>query len=113
MYAGQQQVGSCSTISGMQVVLEARLWHLGAVAHLEQAITDSYRDSHRLHCLQSSMDFSQTAEGLVRVTVKEGEALLIPSAWPHTVLTTADTLMAGGHFLHALAIRCSSCMPAA
>ncbi|KAK9812027.1 hypothetical protein WJX73_009824 [Symbiochloris irregularis] len=54
---------------------------------------------------QSGVDFSKTAEGLVRVTVNGGESLLIPSAWLHTVLTATNTLMAGGHFLHALALR--------
>ncbi len=32
--------------------------------------------------------------------LKAGDTMLIPSAWPHAVVTTEDSIVVGGNFLH-------------
>ena len=39
------------------------------------------------------------AEGLL-CTLNAGDVLLIPSGWPHAVVTQADSVVVGGNFLH-------------
>lgn len=39
-----------------------------------------------------------------KLTVSEGETLLIPSGWIHAVWTPVDSLVFGGNFLHSLNI---------
>ena len=41
-------------------------------------------------------------EQMTRVDVYEGDTLLIPSGWIHSVYTPIDTLVVGGNFLHDL-----------
>ncbi|XP_074595274.1 lysine-specific demethylase 7B-like [Brevipalpus obovatus] len=40
-----------------------------------------------------------------QLTLKEGNTLFIPSGWIHAVLTTQDSLVFGGNFLHPLSIK--------
>ena len=40
-----------------------------------------------------------------RCVVKEGQTLFIPTGWIHAVLTTEDSLVFGGNFLHSLNIQ--------
>ncbi|GMT07937.1 hypothetical protein PENTCL1PPCAC_30111, partial [Pristionchus entomophagus] len=40
-----------------------------------------------------------------RVTVNQGETLLIPAGWIHSVYTPEDSLVFGGNFIHARSIR--------
>ena len=40
-----------------------------------------------------------------RAELKGGETLFIPSGWVHAVLTPADSLVFGGNFLHAFALK--------
>ena len=40
-----------------------------------------------------------------RCVVREGQTLFIPTGWIHAVLTTEDSLVFGGNFLHSLNIQ--------
>ena len=40
-----------------------------------------------------------------RCVVQEGQTLFIPTGWIHAVLTTEDSLVFGGNFLHSLNIQ--------
>ena len=40
-----------------------------------------------------------------KLVVREGETVLIPTGWIHAVLTTQDSLVFGGNFLHSLNIQ--------
>jgi F-box/leucine-rich repeat protein 10/11 len=39
------------------------------------------------------------------VELRAGETLLIPSGWVHAVLTPQDSVVVGGNFLHAFAMK--------
>lgn len=41
---------------------------------------------------------------LQKLVVRQGETLLIPSGWIHSVWTPVDSLVFGGNFLHSLNI---------
>lgn len=43
-------------------------------------------------------------DGLRRIEVKQGETLMIPSGWIHSVYTPVDSIVFGGNFLHDLNI---------
>lgn len=54
---------------------------------------------------QSEVFLSDLAEcKTIKVVVKAGNTLLIPSGWIHSVFTPCDTLVVGGNFLHSDAI---------
>ena len=40
-----------------------------------------------------------------KIAVTEGQTLFIPTGWIHAVLTTEDSLVFGGNFLHSLNIQ--------
>lgn len=41
----------------------------------------------------------------MRYELHAGDTLLIPSGWPHAVVTPEDSLVIGGNFLHSLDLR--------
>jgi len=57
---------------------------------------------------QSEVFFQDTLENksdCKMVILKEGETFFIPCGWIHAVLTTKDSIVFGGNFLHSLSIR--------
>ncbi|CAJ0585899.1 unnamed protein product, partial [Mesorhabditis spiculigera] len=46
--------------------------------------------------------FGEAVDKCVRVTVKEGNTLIIPAGWIHSVYTPANSLVFGGNFLHTM-----------
>lgn len=48
--------------------------------------------------------FFVNAERYFKVRVSAGETLLIPNGWIYAILTTEDTLMVGGYYLHSISI---------
>jgi F-box/leucine-rich repeat protein 10/11 len=48
---------------------------------------------------------SKATCGLCTVQLQAGQTLLIPSGWIHAVYTTQDSIVAGGNFLHGLAVK--------
>jgi F-box/leucine-rich repeat protein 10/11 len=40
-----------------------------------------------------------------KVELRAGETLLIPSGWVHAVFTPQDSVVVGGNFLHAFAMK--------
>ena len=51
------------------------------------------------------MFYADKAEGCIQATVNPGNTLLIPSSWPHAVVTQEDAIVVGGNFLHAFELR--------
>lgn len=51
---------------------------------------------------QSEVFLADTLKKCFRLEVKEGNTLLIPSGWIHSVLTPTDSIVFGGNFLHSL-----------
>ena len=58
--------------------------------------------------VQGGIFFADRAEGCLQATLDPGSTLLIPSSWPHAVVTQEDAVVVGGNFLHALELRCIS-----
>ena len=58
--------------------------------------------------VQGGIFYADRAEGCLRATLNPGSTLLIPSSWPHAVVTQEDAMVVGGNFLHALELRCIS-----
>ncbi len=58
--------------------------------------------------MQGGIFFPDRAEGCLQATLDPGSTLLIPSSWPHAVVTQEDAVVVGGNFLHALELRCIS-----
>ena len=40
-----------------------------------------------------------------KLVIREGETVFIPTGWIHAVLTTKDSIVFGGNFLHSLNIQ--------
>jgi len=53
------------------------------------------------------MFYADKAEGCIQATLNPGNTLLIPSSWPHAVVTQEDAIVVGGNFLHAFELRCA------
>ena len=53
------------------------------------------------------MFYADRAEGCIQATLNAGNTLLIPSSWPHAVVTQEDAIVVGGNFLHAFELRCA------
>ena len=58
--------------------------------------------------MQGGIFYADRAEGCLQATLSPGSTLLIPSSWPHAVVTQEDAMVVGGNFLHALELRCTS-----
>ena len=54
---------------------------------------------------QSEIFLGDMVDKCYRCVVKEGQTLFIPTGWIHAVLTTEDSLVFGGNFLHSLNIQ--------
>ena len=52
--------------------------------------------------LQASLFYAEGLEGCMKYELQAGDTLLIPSGWPHAVVTPTDSLVIGGNFLHGL-----------
>lgn len=55
--------------------------------------------------MQASIFYAEELEGCVRYDIKAGDTLLIPSGWPHGVVTLSDSFVIGGNFLHSLDLK--------
>ncbi|KAH8829714.1 JmjC domain-containing histone demethylation protein 1 [Flagelloscypha sp. PMI_526] len=51
--------------------------------------------------LQTTTWLGDLVDEVVRVTLTEGNTMIIPTGWIHAVATPADTLVFGGNFLHS------------
>lgn len=58
--------------------------------------------------MQATSCFADLVDGALRFELGPGETLLIPSGWPHAVVTPADSLVVGGNFLHSFSLKCAS-----
>ena len=54
---------------------------------------------------QSEIFLGDMVDKCYRCVVQEGQTLFIPTGWIHAVLTTEDSLVFGGNFLHSLNIQ--------
>ncbi|KAK9806199.1 hypothetical protein WJX72_005043 [[Myrmecia] bisecta] len=54
---------------------------------------------------QASLFFGDRADGCVRCELSSNDTLLIPSGWPHAVVTSQDSVVVGGNFLHGFDFR--------
>ena len=54
---------------------------------------------------QSETFLGDMVDKCYRLVAKEGQTVLIPTGWIHAVLTTKDSLVFGGNFLHSLNIQ--------
>ena len=50
--------------------------------------------------VQGGIFYADRAEGCLQATLHPGSTLLIPSSWPHAVVTQEDAMVVGGNFLH-------------
>ncbi|XP_067129038.1 histone lysine demethylase PHF8-like isoform X2 [Centruroides vittatus] len=53
---------------------------------------------------QSETFFGDQVDACFKLVLKQGQTLFIPTGWIHAVLTTADSLVFGGNFIHSLNI---------
>lgn len=53
---------------------------------------------------QSETFFGDQVDICYKCILKQGQTMLIPTGWIHAVLTSADSLVFGGNFLHSLNI---------
>ncbi|CAM1323221.1 PHF2 (predicted), partial [Pycnogonum litorale] len=53
---------------------------------------------------QSETFFGDQVDVCYRVVIQQGQTFFIPTGWIHAVLTTQDSLVFGGNFLHSLNI---------
>ncbi|TFY81734.1 hypothetical protein EWM64_g2277 [Hericium alpestre] len=51
--------------------------------------------------MQSHTSLADLVDNVVKVTLTEGNTMMIPTGWIHAVYTPADTLVFGGNFLHS------------
>lgn len=49
---------------------------------------------------QSEIFLGDRLQGCMRVRVRPGDTLFLPSGWPHAVATPKDSIVVGGNFLH-------------
>jgi len=54
---------------------------------------------------QNEMFFGDQADCCYKCVVRKGHTLLIPTGWIHAVLTSVDSMVFGGNFLHSLNIQ--------
>ena len=57
------------------------------------------RHNHQKHAQAASFYGSMASEGLL-CHLNAGDTMLIPSGWPHAVVTQEDSIVVGGNFLH-------------
>ncbi|XP_044009795.1 histone lysine demethylase PHF8-like isoform X1 [Aphidius gifuensis] len=53
---------------------------------------------------QSETFFGDQVDVCYKITVKNGQTMMIPTGWIHAVLTPVDSLVFGGNFIHSLNI---------
>ncbi|GLV43139.1 Lysine demethylase 2 [Carabus blaptoides fortunei] len=53
---------------------------------------------------QNETFFGDQVDQCYKCVLRQGQTMLIPTGWIHAVLTTADSLVFGGNFLHSLNI---------
>lgn len=51
---------------------------------------------------QASAFLGDALQGCQRITLRRGDTLFLPSAWPHAVSTPEDSIVVGGNYLHQL-----------
>jgi len=52
------------------------------------------------HEKKKYISFAEIAEPIIKLVLKEGESLIIPSGWSYSVLTSVDSIVFSGRFLH-------------
>jgi len=69
---------------------------------MEQEVAEIDGYVHEVDTVNRSTSRKEKVGPVLRITIKENQTFIIPSAWIHAVYTPMDSIVVGGNFLHGL-----------